>query len=494
MREELDAEIERMDLMLLGGGGILYDHEAESYLRLVRFAQDAGVTTATYAVGAGPLERPADRAAVAAALNEMRLVTVREKAAKRLLEECGVEREICVTADPALLLEAEPFTPQMLEREGLPGGRRLIGMSVREAGSAMAELEAGEYHALLANAADFMADRFDAHVVFVPLERKDIRESHRVIGRMATPEDASVLRRSYGPRELRGLMEHLDMAVGMRLHFLLFAVTAGVPVAALPYATKVRDFLESLDVRSPDPEQLGARRRAAVAHRSPVGSPRRADRAGPRAPAGACRTRRARTSARSSSCSSAMPPLQRPEQPAQVTLPARRATIAARPDVVVVGGGPAGIGAAVGAAHAGADVVLVERYGFLGGNATVALVMPLMSWHNEVRGARARGDDEPLRLLPTDHGPGEPVVAGALLELMQRLLRPRRCDRPERGHRLHGPDRPRGLQVGGARAARRGRRALPAACLLLGRDGRAAATPRGSSSRRNPARSSSRRR
>ena len=117
-----------------------------------------------------------------------------------------------------------------------------------------------------------------------------------------------------------------------------------------------------------------------------------------------------------------MPPLHRPDRPAQITLPARHATVAARPDVVVVGGGPAGIGAAVGAAHAGADVVLAERYGFLGGNATVALVMPLMSWHNEVRGARARGDDEPLRLLPTDHGPGEPVVAGALLELMQRLL------------------------------------------------------------------------
>jgi len=118
-----------------------------------------------------------------------------------------------------------------------------------------------------------------------------------------------------------------------------------------------------------------------------------------------------------------MPPLRRPERPARVTLPARSAIVAARPDVVVVGGGPAGIGAAVGAAHAGADVLLAERYGFLGGNATVALVMPLMSWHNEVRGARARGVDEPLRLLPADHGPGEPVVAGALLELMERLLR-----------------------------------------------------------------------
>ena len=257
VREELDGEIRRMDLMLLGGGGILYDREAEFYLRLVRFAQDAGVATASYAVGAGPLERPADRESIAAVLNEMQLITVREKAAKRLLEESGVKRDICVTADPALLLESQPFTRRMLEHEGLSAGERLIGMSVREPGSAMSELEAGEYHALLADAADFMAERFDAQVVFVPLEHTDIRESHRVIGRMALPEHAWVLRRSYGPRELRGLMEHLDMAVGMRLHFLLFAVTAGIPVAALPYATKVRDFLDSLEVHSPDPQRAG---------------------------------------------------------------------------------------------------------------------------------------------------------------------------------------------------------------------------------------------
>ena len=89
----------------------------------------------------------------------------------------------------------------------------------------------------------------------------------------------------------------------------------------------------------------------------------------------------------------------------------------------MVGGGPSGLGAAVGAARAGAEVVLAERYGFLGGNATAALVMPLMSFHNEIRAADEAGDLEAgLRLLPTDHGPGEPVVAGALVELLDRLF------------------------------------------------------------------------
>ena len=48
-------------------------------------------------------------------------------------------------------------------------------------------------------------------------------------------------------------------------------------------------------------------------------------------------------------------------------------------DVLVVGGGPAGIGAALAAAHAGAKTALVEQYGFLGGAATAGLVGPFMT-------------------------------------------------------------------------------------------------------------------
>jgi len=48
-------------------------------------------------------------------------------------------------------------------------------------------------------------------------------------------------------------------------------------------------------------------------------------------------------------------------------------------DVLVIGGGPAGLGAAIGSAKTGARTTLVERYGFLGGNATASLVGPFMT-------------------------------------------------------------------------------------------------------------------
>ena len=46
-------------------------------------------------------------------------------------------------------------------------------------------------------------------------------------------------------------------------------------------------------------------------------------------------------------------------------------------DVVVCGGGPAGVFAAIAAAREGVKVAIVELYGFLGGMATAGLVMPL---------------------------------------------------------------------------------------------------------------------
>lgn len=49
--------------------------------------------------------------------------------------------------------------------------------------------------------------------------------------------------------------------------------------------------------------------------------------------------------------------------------------------IVVCGGGPAGIAAALAAAQSDRQVTLVERYGFLGGNLTAGLVNSMMTFH-----------------------------------------------------------------------------------------------------------------
>jgi thioredoxin reductase len=53
---------------------------------------------------------------------------------------------------------------------------------------------------------------------------------------------------------------------------------------------------------------------------------------------------------------------------------ARETEIGGEYDVIVVGGGPAGIAAPVAATRSGAKTLLHERYGFLDGAATAGMV------------------------------------------------------------------------------------------------------------------------
>ena len=71
-------------------------------------------------------------------------------------------------------------------------------------------------------------------------------------------------------------------------------------------------------------------------------------------------------------------------------------------DVLVCGGGIAGTVAAVAAARQGAQVILAERYGFLGGNATAGAVAQFNCWQT---------------------GSGRRVIAGLAEEVVERLRR-----------------------------------------------------------------------
>jgi hypothetical protein len=73
--------------------------------------------------------------------------------------------------------------------------------------------------------------------------------------------------------------------------------------------------------------------------------------------------------------------------------------------VVVLGGGPAGIAAAVAAARAGRKTLLIERYGFLGGMGTAAGVTNFCGLHANV------------------HGDIRQVVHGVADDLLQRIAR-----------------------------------------------------------------------
>jgi uncharacterized protein with NAD-binding domain and iron-sulfur cluster len=82
----------------------------------------------------------------------------------------------------------------------------------------------------------------------------------------------------------------------------------------------------------------------------------------------------------------------------------KKTPIIAEADVVVLGGGPSGVAAAVCAARLGAKVIIVERYGYLGGQATGGLVIEFFGAH-----------DGSL------NKPGRTIMAGLYQEVLDRL-------------------------------------------------------------------------
>ena len=111
----------------------------------------------------------------------------------------------------------------------------------------------------------------------------------------------------------------------------------------------------------------------------------------------------------------------------RIHLPASTIEVSAEADVIVCGGGCAGVTAAVSAARHGASVILVERWPTIGGMATNALVN---GWH--------RSDREKM------------VVYGLVEESAQRALKHgwiRQVSHFPRAHETHWFDPESGLKI-----------------------------------------------
>ena len=77
-KEEAVAELKKLDLFILGGGGILFDGIVDTFLRDVNWAKELGIPVMIYAVSAGPLKKPESKQLVTDTLNKVDKITVRE--------------------------------------------------------------------------------------------------------------------------------------------------------------------------------------------------------------------------------------------------------------------------------------------------------------------------------------------------------------------------------------------------------------------------------
>ena len=126
-----------------------------------------------------------------------------------------------------------------------------------------------------------------------------------------------------------------------------------------------------------------------------------------------------------------------------LTEPERETPVGGEYDVVVLGGGPAGIAAAAAAAAHGRKTLLVERYGFLGGMGTAAGVTKFCGLHANVHGEHPPGGARRRRRTAGAHRPArrpEQAASGVRQDPGAGLRHRRLQMRRRRSAARHGVD------------------------------------------------------
>lgn len=229
------------DVVISGGGSILQDVTSSRsllyYSAIILLAKKMGKKVMFYGNGFGPITRYLNKKLVKHIINQVDVITVRDYQSKEYMQSLGIKREITVTADIAFALEiGDEENQNIFLQEKMDVTKKWVGISVRD--------WKGEKHfkEVIAKTADYLMSR-NYGVVFIPMQfPSDVNTSKEIANMMQ--KVPKILEKQYNPREMIGMISNLDFLLGMRLHSLIFAAIAEVPMIGLVYDAKIKNFLK----------------------------------------------------------------------------------------------------------------------------------------------------------------------------------------------------------------------------------------------------------
>jgi len=224
--------LRQSETLLLGGGGLFQDASSLRsclyYWWLVRAARFFGATPWAIGQSVGPLLTRTGHWLTRDALSRCSVVQVRDAVSEALCASLGLTVE---TGCDIVLSLADFFT----ENESTPPARLLVNLRP-------------EKHKLserFAEAVSAYSASFNGELVGVALSEEDEKLMSRFIreGRLSLSRIERVATLQDAVRVFQG-----TAAVGMRLHFLILAAMARVPLTAVPYDPKVESFAAAQDI------------------------------------------------------------------------------------------------------------------------------------------------------------------------------------------------------------------------------------------------------
>lgn len=235
------GELKHAKLLISGGGSLLQDatsrRSLKYYAGVIRLAEHLGCRVCVLANGIGPISDERNKKITAAVIKKADYVSVRDADSKAELISLGVPADkIAVTADPAFLIGAckNERVKELLSALSLEG-KKFFSVSLRP-------FSDPSVFEKIADACRAIRDKYSLVPLIIPMQESRDSDICRefaisVSGGVYVPESAS---------ELIGILSSSEFLVGMRLHSVIFAAAAAVPMIGLSYDPKVRSMMSAL--------------------------------------------------------------------------------------------------------------------------------------------------------------------------------------------------------------------------------------------------------
>ena len=246
------------DLVVFGGGSLIQDDTSLRsllyYLSIIFAARALGKQVVVYANGIGPIRSRLGKALTKAALALVRKITVRDPESETFLRRMGVRRPVRVTADPAFLLSPSPDDrcDEIMREAGIPLDRPLVWLAVRP------RKAPDGFYTAVSSAVEMLRSRGYEPCLLV-MQETDRQAADSLNGSLADRGQRPMpLISSKGPRDVLALLRKGSLCIGMRLHTLILAASAGVPFMGVEIDPKIGAFCRAAGCPVlPDPRKGG---------------------------------------------------------------------------------------------------------------------------------------------------------------------------------------------------------------------------------------------
>lgn len=263
--KSLVPAIRACDVFISGGGSLLQDvtslRNVVYYTSLIRFAGFARKPVMIYAQGVGPLNKPLSQKLARAAMQQARVITLRDEESKALLKRIGVSRDAQVTADPVWDLGMP--NPKFQDHSSDSTWCISLRSWPHEADEGVLRLQKTVQSLRVA------AEAAKTRLRFLPMQMERDAPLSKSSG---AREDEIIDVTDRHPREIMGEAGACQVMIAMRLHALIFAAAQGIPCVAINYDPKVASLAKILGaplLETADVENAQAVRNAIETARTP---------------------------------------------------------------------------------------------------------------------------------------------------------------------------------------------------------------------------------